>query len=136
MTDTYHHWMERVAGGRNAKPLSTGEVVKSSSAEPFVAVEFVRIPKAHFIANVGKKGNAYIYHFYPSARLLSGTTFEDTLADVFLELFKREDQIESEWVDEMKAWAVRVRGWTDHVWGDELALRAVDMLEEVLGERT
>lgn len=138
MTDTYQNWMERVVGGRSAKPLSSGEIVKSSSGEPFGAVEFVQIPKTYFMSEVGKKGNTYIYHFYPAPSIdsLSGRTFFDCLSDALLEVFKRKDQIEADWVEEMQAWAVRIHGWTDHVWGDELALRAIDRLDELLmGEK-
>jgi hypothetical protein len=129
MTDNYQNWMERVVGGRNAKPLTSGEVVKSSKGEPFGAVEFVKIPKQGFMAEVGKKGDTYIYHFFPA---ISDKQFYDLMSEALLEVFKREDQIEVDWADEMKAWAVRVRGWTDHVWGDELAIRAVDRLDELL----
>lgn len=149
MTDTYQNWIERVSGGRTSKPLSPGEIVKSSSGEPFGVVEFVRIPKKYFVAEVGKKGNKYIYHFFPapsfqtnvsssmvSEVMVDGTStmFSKALSKAFLEIFKREDQIEAEWVEEMKSWAVRVSGWTDHVWGDELALRVVEKVQEFLTE--
>lgn len=150
MTDTYQNWIERVIGGRNAKPLSSGEIVKSSSGEPFGVIEFVGVPKQYFVAEVGKKGDKYIYHFYPlpkhrpdirdgmmSQEPINGTTFYDAITHAFLDVFKREDQIEAEWVEEMKAWAVRVSGWTDHVWGDELATRAIERVEELLkGDRS
>ena len=132
MTDTYQNWVERVVGGRDAKPLANGEIVKSSSGEQFGVVEFAKITKTHFIAEIGKKGDTYIYHFYPSDQYAVGTLFEDTMTDVLLELFKREDQIEVDWVHEMKAWAVRISGWTNHVWGDDLAVRAIDRLDERL----
>lgn len=144
MTDTYQNWIERVVGGRNAKPLSSGEIVKSSSGEPFGAIEFVRVDKIGFIAEVGKKGDTYIYHFFPAIpyqpnprvdgaeMAVNGIIFSEALSGAFIEVFKREDQIEMDWVEEMKAWAVRVRGWTDHVWGDDLAIRAVHRVDELL----
>ncbi len=134
MTDTYQHWVERVVGGRDAKPLSSGEVVKSSGGEPFGVVEFARVTKDDFVAEIGKKGNYYIYHFYPSPRYMAGTIFEDIMTDVLVDLFKREDQIETDWVPEMRAWAVRVSGWTDSIWGDDLAVRAIHRLDEALKE--
>lgn len=134
MTDTYQNWIERVSGGRTSKPLSSGEIVKSSSGEPFGVVEFVRVTKKDFVAEVGKRGDKYIYHFYP---INDGHVFYHSLAKAFLEIFKREDQIEADWVEEMKSWAVRVSGWTNHVWGDELALRAIEKVQEFLsGEKT
>ena len=145
MSDTYQHWVERIVGGRDAKPLHNGEIVKSSSGTPFGVIEFARIVKSNFVANLGKKGDKYIYHFYPldkyhpsfngsivSQTIVNGTTFYGALSKVFLELFKREDQIEADWVPEMKAWAVRVSGWADNVWGDDLAVRAIHRLDEVL----
>lgn len=141
MTDTYQSWVERVVGGRNAKPLDSGEIVKSSAGEPFGAVEFVQIYKPNFMAEVGKKGDKYIYHFYPSKKILDhgaiAKDFYEPMATTFLDVFKREDQIEADWVDEMKAWVVRVSGWTNHVWGDELALRVIEKFHELLtGERS
>ncbi len=147
MTDTYQDWIDRVSGGRNAKPLSSGEVVTSSYGKPFGAIEFVRIAKKYFVAEVGKKGDKYIYHFFPAPPLqprsgysmlsedfVAGTLtiFSTAMTNALLEIFKREDQIEVDWVEEMKAWAVRVSGWTDHVWGDELALRVVEKIQEFL----
>lgn len=134
MSDNYQNWVERVVGGRDAKPLSPNEVVKSSSGEPFGVIEFVHVSKADFSVELGKKGNFYIYHFYPSDRFMSGTKFEDALSDVLLELFKREDQVEIDWTNEMKSWAVRVSGWTDHIWGDDLAVRVIHRLDQVLTE--
>lgn len=151
MTDTYQHWVERVVGGRNAKPLNSGEIVKSSSGEPFQAIEFVPVHKmGFFLAEVGKRGDKYIYHFYPipkyhptfrdgmrSETVVDGPLFYDSLSKAFLEIFKREDQIEADWVEEMKAWVVRVSGWANHVWGDELALRAIEKVHELLrGDRS
>lgn len=145
MTDTYQNWVSRVVGGQNSKPLNSGEVVKSSSGEPFGAIEFVRVPKTKFLAEVGKKGDKYIYHLYPPEgygpdsphpMIRGPKTFYDLMSEAFLEIFKRADQIEADWVKEMGAWALRVSGWTNHVWGDELALRAVDRLDElIIGNR-
>lgn len=135
MSDNYQHWVERVVGGRDSKPLNPNEIVKSSAGEPFGIVEFARIGKKNFVAEVGKKGKYYIYHFFPSESYLSfSVTFRDKMSDVLLELFKREDQIEIDWVPEMKSWAIRVSGWTDHIWGDDLALRVIERLDQALTE--
>ncbi len=141
MSDNYQSWVERVAGGREAKPLSTGEVVKSSAGEPFGAVEFVKVEKKGYSAEVGKKGDFYIYHFYPDATHLANPhvtpqfspKFFTALEDAFLQVFKNPEQIEAAWVEEMKSFAVRVRGWAHTVWGDDLAIRVIDVLEEKLG---
>ncbi len=134
MTENYQKWVDGVVQGRMAKPLNSGEIVKSSSGKQVGAIEFVMLPKTYFMSEVGKKGNAYIYHFYPSPGIEDhlGKKFYDCLSEAFLDVFKREDQIEADWVEEMQAWAVRVTGWTDNVWGDELAVRAIDKLDEIL----
>lgn len=132
MSDTYQHWVERVVGGRDAKPLHDGEIVKSSSGTPFGVIEFARIDKPGFVAELGKRGDKYIYHLYPADKFLSGTRFETAVSKVFLEVFKREDQIKADWVPEMRAWAVLVSGWVDSVWGDDLAVRAIHRLDETL----
>lgn len=137
MTDSYQTWVNGVVNGRMAKPLSSGEIVKSSSGKQVGAIEFVVLPKTYFMSEVGKKGNAYVYHFYPAPGIALiegslGKKFYDCLSEAFLDVFKREDQIEADWVEEMQAWAVRVTGWSDNVWGDELAVRAIDRLDEIL----
>jgi hypothetical protein len=140
MMDTYEHWVQRVVRDPTAgKPLSTGEIVKSSAGENFGVVEFMQINKPHFLAELGKKGDKYIYHFYPSEEILKRGAivhdFYEPLGSALLEIFQRGDQIEADWVEEMLAWAVRVSGWTNHIWGDELAIRAVNRFEELLQER-
>lgn len=128
-------WIDEIAEtGTASKPSKPGDMVKTSEGKPFGVIEFIKYQKTDFIAELGKKGNHYIYHFFPSAKLQSGTKFKDSLSDVLLALFKREDQIELDWVPEMKAWAVRISGWVDNIWGDDLADRAIHNLDTMLKE--
>lgn len=132
--DNFQSWVERLARDENSsKPLTTGEVVKSSAGEPFGAVSFARIEKAHFIAEVGKKGKHYIYHFYPNEKWLGAVAaFMYPVKDAFEELFKDHGEVEIDWVEEMMSWAFKVSGWTDHIWGDELAVRVIEVADEKL----
>jgi len=118
-------------GGRQAKPLSTGETVATSAdhPEPFNAVEFVRLDRPNYVAEVGKKGDDYIYHFYPK-KVDEG--FEDKMGDAFLAVFNSNDQVEAGFTDELNSWAVRVRGFAHHLWGDDLAIRVLDKLDSLL----
>lgn len=130
MSDNFQNWVDRVAVDRGSKPLTEGEVVKTPPPQPFGAVEFVKVEKKGFVAEVGKKGDFYVYHFYPSD--LKNHGFFDKMEEALLQIFKNPEQIEVDWVEEFKSYAVRVRGWTSNIWGDELAVRAIDVLEEKL----
>ncbi len=133
MTDTYQAWVERVVAGRENKPLEPNEIVKSSSGQPYNAINFVTVQKNGFKVEIGKKGADYIFHFFPKDEA-TVWQFKGPLEDAFLEVFKNPEQIEADWVEEFQSFAVRVRGFVHNVWGDELALRAVDVLEKKLGE--
>lgn len=136
MSENYQNWVERVVGGRDAKPLNSGDVVKSSAGEQFGVIEFVKIQKEKFLAEVGKKGDFYIYHFYPIEKLQNALIhdFYNPMSDALVQCFKNGDQIEASWEEDMRAFAVRVRGWTTNIWGDEMALRVIDILDEKLKE--
>jgi hypothetical protein len=132
VNENYQNWVERIVGGRDAKPLNPGEVIKTPSAEPFGAIEFVKVQKKNFAVEIGKKGDQYIYHFYPAEKQV--WRFKDPMSEALLEVFKNPEQIECDWVEEFQSFAVRVRGWANTVWGDELAIRAIDLLEQKLGD--
>lgn len=132
MSENFNAWVERLARDpQNSKPLSAGEVVKSSAGEPFGAVQFVRIDQTDFVAEVGKKGNQYVYHLYPHSDVPQHL-FQAAMSLSFEELFKEHGEVEMGWVPEMLSWSVRVLGWTNHVWGDELAIRVVERIQEKL----
>lgn len=147
MSSSYQQWISEVTKGKLGGTLQSGELVKSSSGKPFAALEFVQVTKKEFIAEVAKKEPFYIYHFFPSSKyastfnnkvrqdpVVNGCTFLDVLSDAFIEIFKREDQVVVDWVYEMKAWAIKVSGWTNHIWGDELALRVIERVAEIIEE--
>lgn len=129
MSENYQNWIDRIAGGRDAKPLNAGEVVQAPAAEPFGVINFAKAEKKGFNVEVGKKGDVYVYHFYPTKK----EGFFEKMEESLLQVFKNPEQIEAAWVDEMKSFAVRVRGWVHTIWGDDLAIRVIDVLEEKLG---
>jgi hypothetical protein len=135
--DTYQSWVQRVVGGREGKPLNEGDVVKSSAGEPFGALQFVKFEKKGFLAEVAKKGEQYIYHFYPEEKYHGAIIyrFHEPMAEAFLQVFQRPEQVESVWEEEMMAFAVRVSGFVNTVWGDDQAVRVIDVVEEKLAER-
>jgi hypothetical protein len=133
VSDNYDSWVERVVGGRDGKPLEGGEIVKSSAGEPFGAIDFVRIQKDDFLAEVGKKGDDYIFHFFPAEKYLNSLfEFSSRMEDALLESFKDATRVQAAWEDLMKAYAVKASGFANNVWGDELALRVVSALEQKL----
>lgn len=133
MSENFHSWVDRVAVDRESKPLTPGEIVKAPPPQPFGTVQFVQIEKKGFKAEVGKKGDHYIYHFYPASET-EVWKFKGPLEDAFIQVFKNPEQVEAAWVEEFQSFAVRVSGWVHTVWGDELAVRVIDVLEEKLND--
>lgn len=128
----YQKWVDRVVAGRDGRPLSSGEVIKSEPAKPFGTIEFVKVVRASFATELGKKGDFYIYHFYPTNASVQETFFEH-MENALLEVFKNPEQIEAVWSEEMKSWAVKVRGFTTNIWGDDLAIKVIELLDKKLG---
>jgi hypothetical protein len=129
--------MERMLGGRDAKPVSEGETVAVSAAEPFGAIEFVRFHRKHYIGEVGKKGVDYIYHFFPIPSYNTETpefpkNFADKLGDAFNEVFKIHERVEASFTEELNSWAVRVSGYAGNPLADDLALKVFDVLDRVV----
>lgn len=131
MSENFQTWADRIAV-RESKPLTEGEIVKTPPPQPFGVVNFAKAEKKGFTVEIGKKGDVYIYHFYPASEALVWR-FKGPLEEAFLQIFKNPEQIEADWVEEFQSFAVRVSGWVHTVWGDELAVRVIDVLEEKLG---
>lgn len=127
--DTYGAWMERMVAGREGKPLTAGEKVEAPPAEAYQSVQFVRTERPHYVGEVGKRGDEYIFHFFPSGKL---EVFEEKMGDVFLAVFKRSEQVQAVWTEELSSWAVKVTGFVNTVWGDEQALSIFDKLDQAL----
>ena len=53
-------------GGREGRPLATGDTVSTPGAQDFGTIEFAKLTRSRYRAEVGKRGDCYIYHFYPS----------------------------------------------------------------------
>ncbi len=132
MSESFETWVERVTKTTSIVPLKPGTMVTSSTGKSFGAIDFAKVSKKLFMAEIGKKSDVYYYHFYPSTEV-SQNDFYEKMADAFLEVFKNKDQIEADWVPEMNSWAVRVTGWGDNVWGDDLAIKVINLLDKMLG---
>ncbi len=130
--DTYGAWVERVAAGRDGKPLSPGELVEPGPPEPFASVEFVRVEYPLFVGEVGKRGDDYIFHFFPKTAELA--QFEEKMGDVFLAVFKNPNQVQAAFTIELGSWAVKVTGFANTVWGDDQALSIFDKLDAALAK--
>lgn len=131
MKDSYNSWVDRVAGGREGKPLVAGETVATSAdnPKPFAGVVFVSLERPLYRAEVGRKGDDYIYHFYPKKQ---DDKFEDKMGDAMLSSFKYVDRLESVYTEEMNSFAVRARGFASNPFGDELAAKVFDKLDSLL----
>lgn len=136
MKNTFQSWVDSVAKNQTPEAIQRGDVVKSSSGTNFGAVEFLKFQKNNFVAEVGKKGDYYIYHVYPAEKWQGRLpSFFYPMMGAFQQMFKDNGEIEHEWVEEMMSYALRVSGWTNHVWGDELAIRAIDVTDSNLDEQ-
>jgi len=136
--DTYDAWVERMAAGREAKPLNTDRetVVSLEGAKLFATMEFLRLDRPHYVGEGGKRRDEYIFHFFPKDSYMADEgrrrEFEEKMGDVFLEVFGNPNQIQAVWTDELSSWAVKVSGFAYTVWGDEQALSVFDRLDKAL----
>lgn len=136
--DTYGAWVERMAAGREAKPLNTDKetVVSLEGAKPFSTMEFLRLDRPHYVGEVGKRHSDYIFHFFPKDSYLINEDlqhqFEEKMGDIFLAVFDNPNQVQAVWTSELKSWAVKVFGFANTVWGDERALSVFDKLDKAL----
>ena len=130
MTKSYNDWVERVMTEKQMVTLDNGDVVKTAAAEPFKVTEFfVAEPRDKYYVEVAKRGNDFIFHFYPAEGL---SNFFDAMSDALVESFKRTEQIEAAYSDELGSWAAKASGFVDTVWGDELALLVLSILDKKL----
>ena len=137
--DTYDAWVERMAAGREGKPLSANEMVTAGKPQPYASIEFLRLDRPGYVGEVGKRGNDYIFHFFPKPPFSlinqSAKVFETKMEDVFLAVFKNPNQVQSAWTEELKSWAVKVSGFVNTVWGDDQALSIFDKLDAALEQK-
>ena len=130
--DTYDAWVERMAAQREGKPLNAGEMVEPGKPQAYSAVEFLRLDRPHYIGEVGRRGEDYIFHFFPKSEM---PHFEEKMGDIFLAVFKNPHQIQAAWTEEVKSWAVKVSGFVNTVWGDDQALSVFDKLDAALDKQ-
>jgi len=135
-SDTYDAWVERMAAGREGKPLSAGEAVEPGKPQSYALVEFSQVASKFFHGEIGKRGDDYIFHFFPRAPYAPEKSgeFEEKMGDVFLSVFKNPNQIQAVWTDELKSWAVKVSGFVNTVWGDDQALSIFEKLDAALSK--
>ncbi len=130
--DNYQSWMERVAGGRTARPLAEGETVQSSGGTPVEPIEFVRMPRKKYLGEVGRKKDDLVFHFFPLGDGQFPDDFEGKMAEAFLEVFKLEDRVEASYVPELHSWAARARGFAHTTGNDKLVLQLFALLDQKL----
>ena len=134
--DSYQSWMERMMGGREARPLETEEVIKTSAGEPFAPIEFAKTERELYHAEIGKKMGDYVYHFFPLPSHPQGpgldfpTHFEEKMGEAFLQVFQFEERIEAVFSPELHSWAVRAKGFATNPMSDELALSLFSVLDQ------
>ncbi len=130
--DTYAAWVERMAAGRNAKPLSSGDLVQTPEAAGFTSVEFVQMPRQRYRGEVGRKNGDFIFHFFPKDGEQYPQNFSDLMGDAFLEVFKLEDRVKASFVPELGSWAAIAQGFANNPGSDALALKLFMVLDQKL----
>lgn len=136
--NSYDSWLERVVVNRSNPSLQEGELVGAGKPEPYSPINFVKVEREKYTAEIGKRGKDYIYHFYPNPR--DGEfrpDFEEKMGDAFLAIFKDANRVESAYTElesnpPLQSWAVKANGFVDNVWGDEQAVRVLVALDKLL----
>jgi len=132
VADSYQAWMERMMGGRDSKPAEIGDVVQTSSGEPFDAVEFARSERPKYVGEVGKKLGDYVFHLFPLPSEGFPKDFEAKMTEAFLDVFQFEDRVQASYTPELNSWAVRAIGFANNPMSDDLALRVFPALDQKL----
>lgn len=112
--------------------------LQKQGGEPFDTINFRRTERDMYAGEVGRKGNDLIFHFfaYPqtgfpgSFRTKKG--WEETMAAAFENVFKHLDKIEAVFTDELRSWAVKVRGYGDNPAADQLCEKLFKNLDDLL----
>ncbi len=100
-------------------------------------VEFTKVVRSQYLAEVGKKGNDIIFHFFTSGETFprseaTQTAFEDVMGDAFIEVFRLPDRLQAAFTEELRSWAVRVIGFADNPAANMLAGNLFDALDRRL----
>lgn len=116
----------------------TVETLQKKGGEPFKPLEFYRTERALYIGEAGIKDKDLVFHFfaYPQTgfpgSLKTKKPFDDVMGDAFEKVFKHLDRVEAAYSDELKSWAVRVRGYADSIGVEMLRDRLFQTLDELL----
>ena len=115
---------------------------KIGGKNKFAAVTFAKTERPSFTGEVGKVDDDLIFHFWPSEdedySTLEGdewkfsSIFPDALATSFIEVFKLEDRLCWDFVEEMNSWVVRASRFGGNPMADELANRLFTALQDRL----
>ncbi len=136
MSKGYEGWLDKVTSGE-VKALKKGEQfsapVTSISAEeekhkPFKPVEMARVDRQHYVGEVGRRGDDFIYHFF--VKDTTPRDFEDKLGDAFLKVYLHENRLKSSFVDEMRSWSVLASGFALNPMANEFSV--FDVLDKLL----
>jgi hypothetical protein len=137
MSNGYLGWLDKVIAGEEVKILKQGEKfnapVESLTREeekhkPFKTVVMARTDRKHYVGEVGRRGDDFIYHFY--VKDTTPKDFEDKLGDAFLRAYLHENRLKSSYVDEMRSWSVLATGFALNPMADEYAV--FDVLDKSL----
>ena len=132
ISDSYQSWMERVMGGRPSKPAEEGDIVQTSSGEPFGVIEFAKSERPKYLGEVGKRLDDYVFHFFPLSGSEFPKDFEAKMSEAFLDVFQFEERVQAVFSTELNSWAVRAVGFAINPLSDNLALRIFPTLDQKL----
>ncbi len=112
--------------------------LRDQGSEPFKPVRFYSTQRARYVGEVGRRENDLIFHFFALPNLAfpisdqSQKSFDDVMGDAFIEVFRYEDRVEAAYSDELKSWAVKVRGYGSNLAAPELCDRLFEALDRRL----
>jgi hypothetical protein len=98
-------------------------------------IEFAKVGRQCYLAEVGKKGSDIIFHFFPHGDVLPSSEvahipFDEVMGDAFLDIFKFPERLEAAFSEELKSWAVRVIGYADNPAANTLCWNLLDNLDQ------
>lgn len=129
--------MKNKLASQGMKDADISEAVESlrqieKGPQPYNVITFARTERPKYVAEVAKKGEDFIYHFWPD-KALDFTQFENLMGDAFLEVFKFPERCASEYIPELESFAVKVSGVSANPFIDGLLPEVFKVLDERLG---
>ncbi len=127
--NSYNNWIKKIVSGESGESLTSGTFYTPGDPQDYKPITFHTLDREWYVGEVAKKGNDYIYHFYPKG---DHRLFEQKMEDTFLFVFKNANQVQSAWSDELNSWAVKVTGFGNTIWGDTQAESIFSILDNAL----